>query len=696
MKAERNLVEGTPFGRYRLIDLVGQGGMGEVWRAFDTVTERVVALKVLPAQYADDATYQERFRSEARAAAALDEPHIVPIHDFGEIDGQLYVTMRLINGRDLHTVLSDGRLDPGRAVGILDQVASALNAAHRVNLVHRDVKPSNILITEDDFAYLIDFGIARSEGETGLTNTSSIMGTSAYMAPERLTTEESDARADVYALACVLYECLTGDQPFPGDSIEQQIGGHLDMPPPAASHRYRDVPAQLDDVIAKGMAKSPDDRYATTKEMALAAKAAVAPPAIAPAPLPPPPAYFDHVYPHAYADQYPEQRTHQAPVGYFANTPMHPQAHSAPADRAQYRPGPFGPLQYGPQGTNHFAPRYPPPPYYPAAQHDPNRQPPKSSHKGLIIALCSLAVVVAVVLAIVVFSNFDDDTPSIASSRPATSSDRAVNSGPFTGTFTAEFGPTTRWNGQPWPTPSPGYTETWRLSSACSKDNECVATASAGDTYPTSSMVFDQIDGKWIAISNSRGKCKDTDGELWNSLTLQQQSSGVMTGEFTQTQQNGCLSKRTVTLRRTGDVITSSLPDPATEAARVSTPAEGLRGRYHEVLKLHKVHEYENGVRTDCLRDGSRCMSYMVDLQSGSGEALIFAHGQWTRNSVYDADCTSGGRDHITNTGTFPLPQPSRDPIQVLAGKGRIAIAPGGNSKCESVDYEQTFTRTGD
>src|ERR1700753_2502828 len=219
--------EGTQFGRYRLRDLLGRGGMGEVWRAFDTATERVVALKLLPTQYAGDAVFQERFRREARSAAALDEPHVVPIYDFGEIEGQLFVTMRLIKGRDLNGILSDGPIEPARAVGIIDQVASALHAAHQVDLVHRDVKPSNILVADDDFAYLIDFGIARAAGQTGLTSASSVIGTWAYMAHGRITAGQTDARADVYALACVLYECLTGTQPFGGDSLEQQIGGHI-------------------------------------------------------------------------------------------------------------------------------------------------------------------------------------------------------------------------------------------------------------------------------------------------------------------------------------------------------------------------------------------------------------------------------------------------------------------------------------
>ena len=208
-------MDGTPFGRYRLVELLGRGGMGEVWQAYDTAIDRVVALKVLPANFADDEVFQERFRREAKAAAGLDEPHVVPIHDFGEIEGRLYVTMRLIEGQDLQTLLDDGPLEPARAVGIIEQIASALHAAHRIGLVHRDVKPSNIRVAENDFAYLIDFGIARAIGETGLTSTGVAVGTWAYMAPERFSTGQADPRSDIYALTCVLYECLTGQPSIP-------------------------------------------------------------------------------------------------------------------------------------------------------------------------------------------------------------------------------------------------------------------------------------------------------------------------------------------------------------------------------------------------------------------------------------------------------------------------------------------------
>jgi serine/threonine protein kinase len=267
-------VEGTPFGRYRLIELLGRGGMGEVWRAFDTVTERTVAIKVLPTHLADDNVFQQRFRREARAAAGLDEPHVVPIFDFGEIESRLYVAMRLIQGHDLQDLLSEGPLQPARAVRIIEQIASALHAAHRIGLVHRDVKPSNILITGDDFAYLIDFGIARAAEETSLTSSSITIGTWAYMAPERFK-GIADARADVYALACVLYQSLTSKLPFPGESLEQLATAHMFEPPPQPSMVQDGVPPAMDQVIATGMAKDPDHRYQTAKDLALAARAAL-------------------------------------------------------------------------------------------------------------------------------------------------------------------------------------------------------------------------------------------------------------------------------------------------------------------------------------------------------------------------------------------------------------------------------------
>jgi serine/threonine-protein kinase len=271
-------VEGTPFGRYQLIELLGRGGMGEVWRAHDTTIDRVVALKVLLPHFAQDPEFEQRFRREARAAARLDDPHVVPIYDVGEIDGRLYVTMRLIDGVDLQTVLNDGPLPPARAVHIIEQVASALHSAHQAGLVHRDVKPSNILLAHNDFAYLIDFGIARASGDTALTSANTTIGTWAYMAPERFNAGEIQPSSDVYALACVLYQCLTGELPFPGDTLEQVAVSHMFMPPPKPSEDRDTVPTAMDQVIATGLAKQPTDRYPSTVLMAAAARQAVTEP----------------------------------------------------------------------------------------------------------------------------------------------------------------------------------------------------------------------------------------------------------------------------------------------------------------------------------------------------------------------------------------------------------------------------------
>ena len=295
--------EGTPFGRYRLLSLLGEGGMGEVWRAHDTVIDRVVAIKVLSAKLSKDEEFQRRFRREAHGAARLNTPHVVPIYDYGEIDGQLFVCMRLIEGRDLAAVLADGPLEPARAVRIIGQVAEALHAAHGIGLIHRDIKPSNILLDDRDFAYLIDFGIARVADDTRMTKTGNTIGTFAYIAPERLSLEgEEDARVDIYSLACVLYECLTGQPPFNADTMPRLMMAHLQAPPPRPSITRPDVPVQVDEVIATGMAKDPDQRYATTIELADAARDAITRPI---APLAPNPTRIPETQPahHVVTDQ---------------------------------------------------------------------------------------------------------------------------------------------------------------------------------------------------------------------------------------------------------------------------------------------------------------------------------------------------------------------------------------------------------
>ncbi len=266
----------TPFGHYRLQKLIGRGGMGEVYQAYDTRTDRVVALKVLPHHMAEDEVFQARFRRESQSAAGINDPHVVPIHGYGEIDGRLYLDMRLIEGRNLGAMLAETEKPLGApfAVHVVEQVAHALDSAHKAGLIHRDIKPSNILITGRDFVYLIDFGLARTAGEQALTTAGSTLGTLAYMAPERFEAGQVDARSDVYALTCVLYELLTGSRPYPADSLEQQIAGHMMAPLPRPSDTDPRL-AAFDSVIAKGMAKKPAKRYQSAGELAVAARCAL-------------------------------------------------------------------------------------------------------------------------------------------------------------------------------------------------------------------------------------------------------------------------------------------------------------------------------------------------------------------------------------------------------------------------------------
>jgi serine/threonine protein kinase, bacterial len=271
---------GSRFGPYQLIRLLGRGGMGEVYEAEDTRKHRVVALKLISQQFSGNPVFRARMQREADAAGRLTEPHIVPIHDYGEINGQLYLDMRMIEGNSLRTMLTrDGSLAPARAVAIVRQVAAALDAAHATGVTHRDVKPENILITGNDFAYLVDFGIARAATDPGLTQTGIALGTYNYMAPERFTGAEVTHRADIYSLACVLGECLTGSPPYRSDSVERLIAAHLLEPAPRPSQvRPGRVPEALDQVIARGMAKNPEERYRSAGNLASAAHDALTAP----------------------------------------------------------------------------------------------------------------------------------------------------------------------------------------------------------------------------------------------------------------------------------------------------------------------------------------------------------------------------------------------------------------------------------
>lgn len=271
---------GTRFGPYLLRRLLGTGGFGEVYEAEDTVMHRVVALKLLSSSYSHNPAFRERLFREARTAGRLHDPHVVPIHGCGEIDGQLYIDMRLIDGTDLQSVLErDGALGPERSVNIVRQIAAALDAAHAETVIHRDVKPANILLGKDDFACLVDFGLANAATDTKLTSEGTTVGSFAYLAPERLASGEVTPGADIYALACVLHECLTGASPFQNRTeIPALVAAHLTSPPPRPSQQRPGIPIGFDEVIARGMAKEPAHRYRSAGELAAAAQHALSTP----------------------------------------------------------------------------------------------------------------------------------------------------------------------------------------------------------------------------------------------------------------------------------------------------------------------------------------------------------------------------------------------------------------------------------
>ena len=261
---------GTELGGYRIEEPLGRGGTSVVYRAEHVRLGRRAALKLLTPALGE-ADFSDRFLRESRLAASLDHPSIVPVYDAGEQDGLLYIAMACIEGRDLRLLLADEEPLPlGRALRIVGQIASALDAAHARGLVHRDVKPANILVGEGDRAYLSDFGVVKEVARNGTTRTGAFVGTSEYCAPEQIEGREVTARTDVYALACVLYECLAGAPPFHRDSEVAVLNAHLHAPPPKLE------PAGVGAVVAKALSKSPLDRYASCGELVAAARAAAA------------------------------------------------------------------------------------------------------------------------------------------------------------------------------------------------------------------------------------------------------------------------------------------------------------------------------------------------------------------------------------------------------------------------------------
>ncbi|OBB94857.1 serine/threonine protein kinase PknE [Mycobacterium sp. 852002-40037_SCH5390672] len=423
--------EGTQFGPYQLRRLIGRGGMGDVYEAEDTVRERIVALKLMSQTLSNDPVFRSRMQREARTAGRLHEPHVVPIHDFGEIDGQLYVDMRLIDGKDLAGMLKRyGPISPPRAIAIVRQIGSALDAAHAAGILHRDVKPENILVSADDFAYLVDFGIASATSDEKLTQFGTTVGTAKYMAPERFGDSEITQKADIYALACVLYECLTGSPPYTGDQLSV-MGAHVHQPIPRPSATRPSIPAAFDGVIARGMAKDPADRYLTCGDLSAAAYGALAAPdqdratdILERSQMATPPA--------AFAAQ---------PVGGFASGPPAPVSQPPPVSAW---PAPLAgqPLTSGAPGLQPTAWGGPPVWTNAGGATPPWGQPPRASRKPWLWVGVAATVTVVLIGVILVAVRPWEPKPGPASAPPAPPPDavalRVLDDGVFVGSSAAQ------------------------------------------------------------------------------------------------------------------------------------------------------------------------------------------------------------------------------------------------------------------
>ena len=336
---------------YRLEKQVGRGGFAVVFRALDERLGRPVALKILSPDLASSSPeFRRRFIAESRAAAAVDDPHIIPVYEAGEADGVLFIAMRFVAGGDLRQVLErEGALPPDRAADFVSPVASALDAAHAAGLVHRDVKPGNILVDaragRPDHVYLSDFGIVKGAALGSLTGVgSSNLGTPDYMAPEQISGEPVDGRTDQYSLACVAVQLLTGTVPFQRDSLPALIYAHLSLPPPSLVALRPDLPAAVDQVVAKAMAKAPPERYESCGDFADALREALGlasyhrrSSATAP-PRPPPPGTVDSLgRPHPARHRRFPGRPHPARHRRFTGRP-HPARHRGDARGRGLRP----------------------------------------------------------------------------------------------------------------------------------------------------------------------------------------------------------------------------------------------------------------------------------------------------------------------------------------------------------------------
>jgi serine/threonine protein kinase len=528
---------GTQIASYRLMEQIGRGGMAVVYRAIDLRLDRPVALKILAPELARDEAFRHRFIRECRAAAAVDHPCIIPVFDAGEASGVLFIAMRYVSGRDVHTLLHrEGPLPAGRVVNIIEQVAAALDAAHARGLVHRDVKPANMLLDPAassghlDHVYLSDFGLTKqTQLASSLTSTGQFLGTLDYIAPEQIEGSKLvDGRADLYSLACAAFEMLSGTPPFRRDQGVAVIWAQISAPPPRLTDRRPDLPPAVDRVLAKAMAKAPGDRYQTCLEFAAALRAAceqLASPAAAEAgphrPSTQPPqwagladageaAWPDRSAAAAFAEEPPTRAPDPSAARFTSPDPSYP-ARYAPSGQGYAPPGqPYGPASQ---------------PYGPASQpygNGPGRR--RRSRTAFI--LCGLAVLILAAAAIGVLRSGafrSSQTPLTSASSSLRTSGSTGSTGPTapaartpSGTVRAYFAALNRHD----------YAKAWRLGGS-----------HTGSSYTDYVNGYDTTSRDTVAILSVSGYV------VTARITALQTDGTIKTYQGTYTLQNGVITQ---------------------------------------------------------------------------------------------------------------------------------------------------------
>jgi len=642
------LAVGQVFAGYTILRVLGAGGMGQVYLAAHPRLPREDALKVLTADLTSDAEFRARFMREADLAAGLSHPNIVGIHDRGEEDGHFWISMDYVAGTDAGRLLREnypGGMPLAEVVPIISAVASALDYAHHRGLLHRDIKPPNILLSDPDEqarrVYLADFGLARRiDDATGLTATNMTVGTVAYVAPEQLKGERVDGRTDQYALACTAFHLLAGAPPYVDSNPAVVISQHISAPPPSIG-AHRPELAELDPVFTTAMAKEPAGRFGSCREFA-------------------------------------DRLAHWLDPGFsYPGAVPFPDTPPAFGVTAPTVPSPLGK---------------------------------RSGRRSRVVvgALAGVALLVVaggVVAAVKLTQRHNPSAagPHTGTSAPSNTPTAAPNTGPFTGVYRVRFDKGTNLDDVPSPGAGP-LTDTYAVRSACGSAG-CRATASrlSGEMRLVSNMVFDEVDGRWLAVGLGSDKCQDQPSEIWEVFTLQPGPDGNFTGVYRGGAANNCDEKRTVTFTRTGDVDINSLPDPAALPPRVASPAEALHGRYHFARHFTKAapdqqqRQQQQGdlaVITDCLRTGDRCMSYFHSKTLDS--PMVFSGAQWSTEEAHDQPGPGcGGPVFVKVTGQYPLPQPLQNPITMLAGHVHAEVS-GSPACATTMDFDETYTRTGD